>query len=127
MENKINFQDDRIRLYLIIARVFGLLITGIYILFMVPEFISLLTSKNSNSEEWVFIFYAISMLYGLAYLLTFWNIVTGAVLLISSSLLITIYAFIDTRSWMVCFLFIPLSFAGFLFLIYWRKYRKSKS
>jgi hypothetical protein len=88
---------------------------------MVPEFIALLSNQSTNNEGWVFIFYLLSIAYGLGFLLSFWKVGLGGLLLVISSVLITLYSFIDSKSWVVLLLVIPLSFSGILFLLYWKK------
>lgn len=115
------FQDNPSQFYLIAARIIGFLITGVFMLFMVPEFIALLSKETANNEGWILIFYLLSIAYGCSFLISFWKVGLGGLLLVISSVLITLYAFIDSNSWIVLLLFIPLSFSGILFLIYWRK------
>jgi hypothetical protein len=121
MEKRMLFQDNRSHFYLLTGRVFGFLITGVFLLFMVPEFIALLSNQSTNNEGWVFIFYLLSIAYGLGFLLSFWKVGLGGLLLVISSVLITLYSFIDSKSWVVLLLVIPLSFSGILFLLYWKK------
>ncbi len=121
MDKRMLFQDQPSQFYLLFARIIGSLITGIFILFMVPEFITLLSTGQTNSEGWVLVFYILSIIYGIGFLISFWKPGLGGFLLVSSSILITLYAFIDSNSFFVLLLFIPLSFAGILFLIHWKK------
>ncbi|MBN2596141.1 hypothetical protein [Labilibaculum sp.] len=121
MEKRMLFQDNPSQFYLIAARIIGFLITGVFMLFMVPEFIALLSKETANNEGWILIFYLLSIAYGCSFLISFWKVGLGGLLLVISSVLITLYAFIDSNSWIVLLLFIPLSFSGILFLIYWRK------
>jgi len=104
MEKRMQFQDNPSRFYLLIARIIGFFITGIFILFMVPEFISLL-NENTHSETWLF-FYALALTYGLGFLVTFWKVGLGGLLLVICSIFITL-AFIDSKSREVFLLFIP--------------------
>ncbi|PKQ64479.1 hypothetical protein BZG02_06640 [Labilibaculum filiforme] len=120
------FQDNPSQFYLLTARIIGFLITGSYILFMVPEFIVLLSSNASNTEIWMMVFYSLSIIYGVGFLITFWKVGLGGLLLVVSSILIAIYAFIDSNSYAVLLLFIPLSFPGILFLIHWKKSNQLK-
>jgi hypothetical protein len=121
MDKRMLFQDNPSHFYLLTGRVFGFLITGVFLLFMVPEFIALLSNQSTNNEGWVFIFYILSIAYGLGFLLSFWKVGLGGLLLVISSVLITLYSFIDSKSWVVLLLVIPLSFSGILFLLYWKK------
>ena len=121
MDKRMLFQDRPSQFYLLFARIIGSLTTAVFILFMVPEFISLLSAGQTNSEGWVLVFYVLSMIYGIGFLISFWKSGLGGFLLVSTSVLITIYAFIDSKSLFVLLLFIPLSFAGILFLIHWKK------
>lgn len=121
MEKRMLFQDKPSQFYLLVARIIGFLITGVFILFMVPEFIALPSNQSANSEGWVLLFYLLSLAYGIGFLLSFWKVGLGGLLLVISSVLITLYSFIDSKSLVVFLLFIPLSFPGILFLIYWKK------
>ncbi len=125
MEKRMLFQDSPSQFYLLVARIIGFLITGVFILFMVPEFIALLSNQPTNSEGWIFIFYILSLVYGIGFLLSFWKVGLGGLLLVISSVLITLYSFIDSKSWEVFLLFIPLCFPGILFLIHWKKSQSS--
>ncbi|WP_461629926.1 DUF7670 domain-containing protein [Labilibaculum euxinus] len=121
MEKRTLFQDHPSQFYLIVARIIGFLITGIFMLFMVPEFIALLSNETAGNEGWILLFYLLSIAYGCGFLISFWKVGLGGLLLVISSILITLYAFINSNSWTVLLLFIPLSFSGILFLIYWKK------
>lgn len=121
MAKRMLFQDKPSQFYLLLSRIIGFLITGVFILFMVPEFIALLSNKTANNEGWILIFYLLSITYGCGFLVSFWKVGLGGLLLVISSIFITLYAFIDSKSWIVLLLFIPLSFSGILFLIYWKK------
>ncbi|WP_096427646.1 DUF7670 domain-containing protein [Labilibaculum antarcticum] len=121
MEKRMLFQDSPSQFYLLVARIIGFLITTVFILFMVPKFIVLLSNEPTNSEGWVLLFYLLSLAYGIGFLLTFWKVGLGGLLLVISSVLITLYSFIDSKSWAVFLFFIPLYFPGILFLIYWKK------
>jgi hypothetical protein len=121
MEKRMLFQDNPSQFYLLLARIIGFLITGVFILFMVPEFIALLSNQPTNSEGWVLTFYLLSLAYGIGFLLSFWKVGLGGLLLLISSVLITLYSFIDSKSLEVFLMFIPLSFPGILFLIHWKK------
>ena len=125
MEKRMLFQDRPSQFYLLFGRIIGSLTTGIFLLFMVPKFITLLSVGQNNSEAWVMVFYVLSMIYGIGFLISFWKTGLGGLLLVMSSILITIYAFIDSKSLLVLLLFLPLSFAGILFLIHWKKSRSS--
>lgn len=121
MAKRMLFQDKPSQFYLLLSRIISFLITGVFILFMVPEFIALLSNKTANNEGWILIFYLLSITYGCGFLVSFWKVGLGGLLLVISSIFITLYAFIDSKSWIVLLLFIPLSFSGILFLIYWKK------
>lgn len=121
MEKRMLFQDSPSQFYLLVARIIGFLITTFFILFIVPEYIGLLSNQSTNSEGWVLLFYLLSLAYGIGFLLTFWKVGLGGLLLVISSILITFYSFIDSKSWAVFLLFIPLYFPGILFLTYWKK------
>ncbi|MCT4603677.1 MAG: hypothetical protein N4A59_12375 [Marinifilum sp.] len=118
MKRRMQYQDHPSRFFLIIARIIGFLITGVFILFMVPEFIEILNTKSDYTEFWIFVFYVLAMIYGTGFLLSFWKIKIGAHIMIMSSVAITLYGFLDTMSWAVFLILIPLSFSGILFLIY---------
>lgn len=119
------FQDHPSQFYLVAARVIGFLTTGVFMLFLVPEFIALLSNETANNEGWILLFYLLSIAYGCSFLISFWKVGPGGLLLVISSILITLYAFIDSNSWVVLLLFLPLSFSGILFLIDWRKNKNS--
>lgn len=121
MEKRMLFQDKPSQFYLLFGRIIGSLTTGVFILFMIPEFITLLSIKQTNSEVWLLVFYILSIIYGIGFLISFWKTGLGGILLVASSILITIYAFVDSQSLSVLLLFIPLSFAGILFLIHSKK------
>lgn len=93
-------------------------------MFMVPEFIEILDTKSDYTEFWIFVFYALAMIYGAGFLLSFWKIKISAYIMIVSSIAIALYGFIDTMSWAVFLILIPLSFSGILFLIYSKKMGK---
>ena len=118
MEKRMQFQDHPSRFILLLARIIGFLITGVFILFMVPEFISLLNEQSTYSEFWIFVFYVLSLAYGLGFLLSFWKEGLGGWMLVICSIGITLYGFIDSGRWEIFLLLIPLSFSGILFLIY---------
>jgi len=124
MEKRNQYQDNPSRFFLIVARLIGFLITGIFLLFMVPEFIAKIFANDSYNEIWLFAFYAFSITYGLGFLLSFWNVGLGGLILLICSIGITLFAFLDTHRWDVLLLLIPLSFSGILFLIYWKKCKK---
>ncbi|NOU59159.1 hypothetical protein [Marinifilum caeruleilacunae] len=121
MERRMNYQDHPSRFFLIIARIIGFLITGVFLLFMVPEFIEILDTKSEYTELWIFVFYALAMLYGTGFLLSFWKIKIGGYIMVLCSVAIALYGFLDTMSWAVFLILIPLSFSGILFLIYAKK------
>ncbi|MDQ2178895.1 hypothetical protein [Marinifilum sp. D714] len=124
MERRTNYQDHPSRFFLLIARIIGFLIAGVFLLFMVPEFIEILDNKSEYTEFWIFVFYVLSMLYGAGFLLSFWKIKISAYIMIVSSVAIALYGFLDTMSWAVFLILIPLSFSGILFLIYSKKMGK---
>ncbi|WP_282014565.1 hypothetical protein [Marinifilum flexuosum] len=124
MERRMNYQDHPSRFFLLIARIIGFCITGVFLLFMVPEFIEILDNKSDYTEFWIFVFYALAMIYGAGFLLSFWKIKTSAYIMIVSSVAIALYGFFDTMSWAVFLILIPLSFSGILFLIYSKKMGK---
>lgn len=115
---KLHYQDHPSRFLRLIGRIFGFMITGVFILFMVPEFIAILENQGNNTELWIFIFYALSLTYGFGFLISFWKIKTGAQIMVISSFAIALYGFLDSMRWEVFLLLIPLSFSGILFLIY---------
>lgn len=121
MEKRILFQDRPSHFYLLVSRIIGFLITGVFIIFIVPEFIAFLKNQSTNSETWIFTFYFISLTYGIGFLLSFWKVGLGGLLLVISSILILLYSFIDSRNLVILLLFIPLSFPGILFLLHWKK------
>lgn len=125
MEKRLLFQDNPSQFFLLVARIISVLITGVYLIYMMPEFIDLLCSKATNNEAWKMIFCFLSIVYAVGFLLSFWKVGLGGFLLLISSILITLYAFIDSKSLVVLFLFIPLSFSGILFLIHWKKNKTS--
>ncbi|RUT73301.1 DUF7670 domain-containing protein [Ancylomarina longa] len=124
MEKRKQYQDSPSRFLLLVARLIGFLITGIFLLFMVPEFIAMISAHESYNEIWLFAFYAFSLTYGLGFLLSFWKVGLGGLILLISSIGITLFGFIDTHRWDVLFLLIPLSLTGILFLIYWKMCKK---
>lgn len=121
MNKRLKYQDHPSHFILVLARIVGFLITGIYILFILPEFISNFDKLSYDTEFWVFLFYALSLTYGLGFLLTFWKIKAGAIIMLTCSIGISFYAFFDSMRWEVFLLLIPLSFSGIMFLIHTRK------
>ncbi len=112
------YQDHPSRFFLIIARIVGFLITGVFLLFMAPEFIKILNTKSEYTELWIFVFYVLAMIYGAGFLLSFWLIKLSAYIMIASSIAIALYGFIDTMNWIIFLILIPLTFSGILLLIY---------
>ena len=117
---KLHYQDHPSRFLRLIGRIFGFMITGVFILFMVPEFINILENQDNNTELWIFIFYALSLAYGFGFLISFLKIKIGAQIMVISSIAIALYGFLDSMRWEVFLLLVPLSFSGILFLIYSR-------
>lgn len=121
MNKRLKYQDHPSHFILVLARIVGFLIAGVYILFILPEFISNFDTLNNKTEFWVFLFYALSLTYGLGFLLTFWKIKAGAITMIICSIGIALYGFLDSMRWEVFLLLIPLCFSGIMFLVHTRK------
>lgn len=115
------YQDHPSRFLLLVARILGFIIAAVFLLFMVPEFIEILTTKSNHNELWIFVFYLLSLIYGIGFLISYWNLKISAYTMIICSILISIYGFIDTMDWVVLLILLPLSFSGILFLIYVNK------
>jgi hypothetical protein len=124
MDKKLHYKDHPTVFPLILARIIGFLITGIYTLFMLPEFIIMLGNAGHHTEIWIFLFYALSLTYGAGLLLTFWNLRWGSFLLIFCGLGITIFGVIDSREWEVLAILLPLMLPGYLFYRYWKNHIK---
>ncbi|MGQ1909239.1 hypothetical protein ACT3CE_05575 [Marinifilum sp. RC60d5] len=121
MNKRLKYQDHPSHFMLILARIIGFLIAGVYILFILPEFISNFDTLSYDTEFWVFLVYALSLTYGFGFLLTFWKIKAGAIIMIICSIGIAFYGFFDSMRWEVFLLLIPLSFSGIMFLMHAKK------
>lgn len=120
MNKRIHYQDHPSRFFLMLARIIGFLITGVFILFMVPEFISILEKQDTFSEFWTFIFYILAIIYGIGFLISFWKVGLGGLIQLITSMAIILFGLLDTKEFGVFFL-IPLLFPAILFLIYWKR------
>lgn len=121
MNKRIHYQDHPSRFFLMLARIIGFLITGVFILFMVPEFISILKKQDTFSEFWTFIFYILAIIYGIGFLISFWKVGLGGLIQLITSMAIILFGLLDTKEFGVFFLLIPLLFPAILFLIYWKR------
>lgn len=121
MNKRIHYQDHPSRFFLMLARIIGFLITGVFILFMVPEFISILEKQDTFSEFWTFIFYILAIIYGIGFLISFWKVGLGGLIQLITSMAIILFGLLDTKEFGVFFLLIPLLFPAILFLIYWKR------
>lgn len=121
MNKRIHYQDHPSRFFLMLARIIGFLITGVFILFMVPEFISILEKQDTFSEFWTFIFYILAIIYGIGFLISFWKVGLGGLIQLITGMAIILFGLLDTKEFGVFFLLIPLLFPAILFLIYWKR------
>lgn len=121
MNKRIHYQDHPSRFFLMVTRIIGFLITGVFLLFMVPEFITILSKQSTLNEIWPFIFYILAIAYGIGFLISFWKVKLGGLIQLITSIAITFFGFIDSKEFGVFFLLLPLSLPAILLLIYWKR------